>query len=186
MNKLFNILLTLNATLLLVIVFLVQKTYTLGYFFQNCNILTKLPNCVSYVIYFFVPFILTGISILLSSKLGKDEFKKDDIICIENANNIFLPSYLGYFFVALSINNWESLVFVYSVLFIFTYKSQALYFNPCFLLLGFHFYNVMTKKGTTLFLISKQKYRNPDEVIIATSYRINDYTFIERGGLWIK
>lgn len=180
MNKLFKILLTLNSTLLLVVVFLVQKSYTLGYFFKNYDILIKLPNCISYVIYSFIPIILTGISILLTSKLGKDEFKKGSIICIENANNIFLPSYLGYFFVALSISNWETLVFVYIVLFIFTYNSQALYFNPLFLLFGFKFYNIKTKKGTAIFLISKNKYRNPDEVIIETSYRINNYTFISK------
>jgi hypothetical protein len=180
-NKLFKILLTLNATLLLVIVFLVQKTYTLEHFFKNCDIFVELPDWVSYITYFLIPVILTGISIKLSSFLGKDEFKEGEIICIEHANNSFLPSYLGYFFVALSINNWESLVFVYSVLFIFTYKSQALYFNPLFLLFGFEFYNIKTKKGTTVFLISRKQYRNPDEVIIKTSYRINNYTFIERG-----
>lgn len=179
MNRLFKVLLTLNATFLLVIVFLVQKTYTLKYFFHNYDALVKLPNCISYIIYFLIPIILTYISILLSSFLGKDEFKKGETIYIEQANNTFLPSYLGYFFVALSINNWESLMFVYILLFIFTYKSQALYFNPFFLLFGFKFYNIKTKKGTTIFLISKRKYITPDEVIIKTSYRINNYTFIE-------
>jgi hypothetical protein len=119
--------------------------------------------------------------ILLSYFLGKDEFKKGEIVRVENANNTFLPSYLGYFFVALSINNWEALMYIYVVLFIFTYKSQALYFNPLFLLFGFEFYNIQTKKGASIFLISKKKYKTPDEVVIKISYRINNYTFIERG-----
>ncbi len=180
MNRLFRILLTLNATLLLVIVFLVQNTYTFGHFFPGITWLVNLPHIVSYVLYFAIPVILTGTSILLSPLLGKDEFKKGDIISIEHANNSFLPSYLGYFFVALSIANWESLLFVYCILFIFTYKSQALYFNPLFLLFGFEFYNVKTLKGTTVFLISRNNYRYPGEVEIEKAFRINNYTFIER------
>jgi len=181
LNTLFKILLTSSSTFLLVIVFLVQKSYTLGYFFQSCLKLVKLPNWISYIVYFLIPIILTGMCILLSYFLGKDEFKKGEIVRVENANNTFLPSYLGYFFVALSINNWEALMYIYVVLFIFTYKSQALYFNPLFLLFGFEFYNIQTKKGASIFLISKKKYKTPDEVVIKISYRINNYTFIERG-----
>ncbi|MBE0354513.1 hypothetical protein PPHE_a2181 [Pseudoalteromonas phenolica O-BC30] len=100
---------------------------------------------------------------------------------IEHANNSFLPSYLGYFFVALSISNWETLFFVYGVLFIFTFLSQALYFNPLFLLFGFEFYNIKTKNGTAIFLISRNKYKKPNEIDIEKAHRINNYTFIERG-----
>lgn len=100
---------------------------------------------------------------------------------IEHANNSFLPSYLGYFFVALSINSFQTLVFVYLILFIFTYRSQALYFNPLFLLYGYEFYNVSTSSHVTLFLISKESFRTPKEVVIDKVYRINDYTLIDRG-----
>lgn len=181
MNRLFRILLTINATLLLVIVFLVQKTYSLGFFFPTVTWFLTVPHYLSYLLYFLVPVLLTGLSILLSPHLSNDAFKKGEIISIEHANNSFLPSYLGYFFVALSIVNLESLFFVYSILFIFTYKSQALYFNPLFLLYGYEFYNVKTQKGTTVFLISRKKYRNPEDVEIEKAYRINNYTFIERG-----
>ncbi len=194
MNRLFRLLLTLNATFLPVIVFFVQQKHTLGYFFPNTVWLTKLHyflsndldfnesviHFISYTFYFIIPTILTKVSIRLSSRLSKDKFNKGDIISIEHANNSFLPSYLGYFFVALSISHWESLFFVYCILFMFTYKSQALYFNPLFLLFGYEFYNVKTRKGSTLFLISRAKYRIPDDVEIETAYRINNYTFIER------
>jgi hypothetical protein len=113
--------------------------------------------------------------------LGKDEFKAGKVASIEHANNSFLPSYLGYFFVALSIGNWETLWFVYGVLFVFTFLSQALYFNPLFLLFGYEFYNIATKNGTAIFLISKERYKKPDDIQIPLAYRINNYTFIERG-----
>lgn len=181
-NTIYRLLLTFNATSLLVIIFLVQKTYTLGYFFPKCTFLVGMPNFVSYIGYFLVPVLLTGLSILLSYLLGKDDFKPHEVSCIEHANNSFLPSYLGYFFVALSVSSWETLSFVYGVLFLFTFLSQALYFNPLFLLFGFEFYNITTKNGTSIFLITRHKYKNPDEVDVPVANRINNYTFIERGG----
>jgi|SRR5690554_4864187 len=183
-NVAFRILLTFNATSLLVIIFMVQKGYTLNYFLAyvaNLDWLNTLPNAVSYVLYILVPLLSTGLSILLSSKLGKDDFKQGEVASIEHANNSFLPSYLGYFFVALSIGNWETLWFVYAVLFVFTFLSQALYFNPLFLMFGYEFYNITTKNGTVIFLISRHKYKKPDEVVVSTAFRINNYTFIERG-----
>jgi hypothetical protein len=127
-----------------------------------------------------VPIILTWLSLFLSKYLGKDDFKAGEITDIEHANNSFLPSYLGYFFVALSISDWQALFFVYSILFVFTFLSQALYFNPIFLLFRYEFYNVKTKSGTTIFLISRAQYKMPKDVIISTARRINNYTFIER------
>jgi hypothetical protein len=183
-NTAFRLQLTFNATSLLMIIFLVQNGYTLEHLFAGItwlNWVSSLPNAVSYLLYFLIPVLSTGASILLSSRLGEDTFKLGEVESIEHANNSFLPSYLGYFFVALSIENWETLWFVYSVLFIFTFLSQALYFNPLFLLFGYEFYNIKTKNGTAIFLISRHKYKRPDEIEIPNAYRINNYTFIERG-----
>ena len=180
-NFAYRLLLTITATSLLLIIFVVQKGYTFGYFFDKCTYLIELPNAISYVVYLLVPVALTELSIFLSKHLGKDEFKAGEVIAIEHANNSFLPSYLGYFFVALSVGNWETLVFVYGVLFVFTFLSQALYFNPLFLLFGFEFYNIKTKSGASIFLISRKHYKTPDDVEIEKAYRINNYTFIERG-----
>lgn len=181
LNFLFRLLLTFNATSLLVIIFLVQKGYTLGYFFPQNTYTLSLPPLFAYAFYLLVPVMLTGFSITLSSQLGRDSFKAGEATSIEHANNSFLPSYLGYFFVALSVPNWETLAFVYGVLFMFTFLSQALYFNPLFLLFGFEFYNITTKNGAAIFLISREHYKTPNEVVVSVANRINNYTFIERG-----
>lgn len=123
---------------------------------------------------------ITQIALWVSSFLSRDVFTKGSVAAIENANNTFLPSYLGYFFVALSVSDDLTLVFVYIIIFLFTCFSQALYFNPIFLLLGYKFYNVTTKKGTVVFLVSKNNFRAPDDVEINTAYRINNYTFLEK------
>jgi hypothetical protein len=164
-----------------VIIFLVQKGYALEHFLPGNVWLERFPNAVSYFLYILVPVLFTGLSILLSSWLGKDVFRRGEVESIEHANNSFLPSYLGYFFVALGVGNWETLWFVYCVLFIFTFLSQALYFNPIFLIFGYEFYNIKTKNGTAIFLISRHKYKKPDQIDIPIAFRINNYTFIERG-----
>lgn len=182
-NILFRLLLTFNATSLLVIVFFVQKKFTLGYFLQfypQVSFLRDLHPFISYFLYFMIPVLLTALSIFLSRGLSSDDFKEGDVVSIEHANNSFLPSYLGYFFVALSISSWSALFFVYGILFIFTFLSQALYFNPLFLIFRYEFYNIQTKGGASIFLISKYKYKTPKQIVISRAFRINDYTFIER------
>lgn len=126
-----------------------------------------------------VPIVLTGLSIVLSRWLSKDAFEEGDLVSIGHANNSFLPSYLGYFFVALSVPNESTLGFVYATLFLFTFKSQALYFNPLFLLYGYSFYDAETRNGTSIFLITKKSYRMPKAIEIFNVRRINGYTFLE-------
>ena len=178
-NIAFRLLLTFNATSLLVIIFCIQNNFSVKYFYPH-PVTVGMPDYLSYLAYTIAPVLLTWLSLALSSFLGKDEFKEGETETIEHANNSFLPSYLGYFFVALSISDWQALIFVYGILFIFTFLSQALYFNPIFLLFGYEFYNVKTQSGTTIFLISRERYKKPSTVIIPVARRINDYTFIER------
>ena len=101
---------------------------------------------------------------------------------LEHANNAYLPSYLGYFFVALSVPDVETLVFVFLILFVFTYFSQTIYFNPLFLLWKRHFYYVTTENNIKIFLITRKVLRKPSDVHFENLKRINNYTFIDNGG----
>ena len=183
LNTLFRFLLTFNATFLLVIIFLVQSSINLDKIFLywwGFNFLPNHSNYISYAVYMVFLLSLTRLSIWLSSKLGEDNFNSGEVIRVEYANNSFLPSYLGYFFVALSIQSWETLGFVYTLLFVFTFFSQALYFNPLFLVFGYNFYDITTKNGIVLFLISREEFKAPESINISAN-RINDYTFIDGG-----
>lgn len=173
MNFIYRFLLTLNATSLLIVIFLIKEQFR-----------EHVPDNSTYnylisVVYILTPLILTFIIIKLCSKLSKTSFNKGEISSIEHANNSFLPSYLSYFFVALSIADMNTLIFVYSILFLFTFYSQALYFNPLFLIFGFEFYNLKTTNGASIFLISRTRYKTPTEIEVDIAYSINDYTFIE-------
>lgn len=174
LTSLLRVLLTFNATSLLIVIYQVKDPFLLAE-------VSGIPRYLFNIGLLSAPMLLTGLSIWLVRWLGKDSFSAGQIISIEYANNAFLPSYLGYFFVALSVPNLETLVFVYGILFAFTYFSQALYFNPYFLIYGFKFYNVTTAKGTVVFLITTKDYRVPSEIVIQEARRINGYTLLEKG-----
>lgn len=177
MSFIYRVLLTFNATSLILVVFMINKGTTINNLHE---VLTRLPNCVSYLIYFLVPILLTYFSLKLSNLLGTSNIVKGSIMEIENANNAFLPSYLGYFFVALSISSCETLIFAFLILFVFTFLSQTLYFNPLFLIYGYHFYNVSTNNKAKLFIISKNEIIKVDDVEFSKLKRINNFTFIDK------
>lgn len=177
LNLIFRLFLTFNATSLFVIVYLVNQGKVLGDF---CSRLEFLPDLVSYAVYFLIPILLTGLSILLSGKLSGDLINSGGVKGIEQANNSFMPSYLGYFFVALSVQSCHIFIFVYILIFLFTYLSQTHYFNPIFLLFRFNFYYLTTDKEIRIFLITRSKLRDATDLEFKSLKRINDFTFIEK------
>jgi hypothetical protein len=122
---------------------------------------------------------LTYISLLLSKKLAIENLNEGDIINVEYANDAFLPSYLGYFFVALDVPNSETLWFVYPLIYLFTFLSQTLYFNPLFLVFNYHFYNLTTVNNVRIFMITKKKFKDPSTVSFPYLVRLNDFTYID-------
>lgn len=188
LNFIFRLLLTFNATSLILVVYTVKERYVLSCLFPKLDFL---PDYVSYLVYFLIPIFLTFISLIVANGLDSDsiEFEKDEdkekginspIKEIEQANNAFLPSYLGYFFVALSVPYCDTLIFVFGILFIFTFLSQTLYFNPLFLFFGYHFYYLTTDNNIRIFIITRQKLKDPKKESFSKLKRINNFTFIDK------
>lgn len=151
------------------------------YLIKEAIVIPVLPQSmswVSYLVYLLTPVLIARIWIGLSRYMPacSIECKLDQV---ELASHAFLPSYLGYFFVALSIPNAETLVYVYIVIWLFTHLSQALSFNPLFLLFGYQFYFVTIEDGTKIFLITKQNMKAYQDVDLLNLRRINDFTFID-------
>lgn len=96
-NLAYRFLLTISATSLLLIIFAVQKGYTIGFFFDQCTYLVELSNTVSYALYLLIPIFFTGLSIFLSKFLGKDEFKTGDACFCKYWDNFHnMPALLIY------------------------------------------------------------------------------------------
>lgn len=109
---------------------------------------------------------------------SKYDIKEGSITEIEYANESFLPSYLGYFFVALSISNNQLFIVLFFIIFIFTYKSKLAHFNPIFLILGYKYY-YYSSDGVKSLLVTKKKIKRPKELVVKKMYRLNDFTYIE-------
>lgn len=172
MKYLYQLFLAFNSTWLIVVVFLVKENYR--FIFLN-----KFSNYYSWVLFVLIPIILTALSFIIAHTLPKDQLKSHSIKEIESANNNFLPIYLGYFFVSLSVNSIPTLVVIFTIIFVFTYLSQTFYFNPIFLLFGYHFYFIKTTHNVKIFIITKKKIKTPREYNFENLRRINNYTFIE-------
>lgn len=169
----YRCILTLNSTILLIAVYLIKEQVVLP--------IPNLNENYSYGIYILLTVLFSGICLLISNFLGEDVIE-GGIVDIEPANNSYLPSYLGYFFIALSVNNKFTLAWVFVLIFIFTFNSQTLFFNPMFLLFGFKFYYVTTDSGLKIFVISRKNIRSLKGLRFTNLRRINDYTFIDWRG----
>lgn len=161
-----------NSTWLIAVVFLVKDKYIFTF-------LEDYSMYYSWGLFIMIPILLTVLSFLIARKLPKDNLQRDSVVEIELANNNFLPTYLGYFFVSLGVNDIPTLTAVFLIIYIFTYLSQTLYFNPIFLLFGYHFYFMKTSANIKIFLITKRQLKTPGNDSFNNLRRINNYTFIE-------
>lgn len=168
-----NLMLTLSASAYVIVIFLIKEELILDF-------LPEQLEHISYIIYLIIPALIAWLCLCLSKHLpacGMDCSIEE----VELASHSFLPNYLGYFFVALSVPNVTTLIYIYAVIFVFTHLSKALSFNPLFLLLGYQFYFVTGEDGTKIFLITKQKMKSYLDAELNNLRRINDFTFIDMG-----
>lgn len=165
----YKILLTIDATILFLFLYLVKNKLWI-------------PYCgkISVVIYLGIILIFTFIC-LQSKVILKKGSIEGNIIDISLANDSYMANYLGYFCVALSLSkDWVILGVVYAIVFVFTYKSQSLFYNPLFLLFGYNFYYIHDQEGMKVFVISKKKdIRSCENLSFSRVRKVNDFTFID-------
>lgn len=170
-RTMFNILLTFSASSYIIVVFLIKEGISFPVF-------PNLDQCIFYIVLLIVPVFIAGICIKISKHLPTYSMECE-IKEVELASHSFLPNYLGYFFVALSIPNIETFLFIYVVIFVFVHLSQALSFNPLFLLFKYQFYFITGEDGTRIFLITRQEMKSYKDVDLGDLRKINDFTFID-------
>lgn len=194
MKVLFRLLLSISATALMPFIYLVNQGITLEKFYaehsvwlyDNCIIFASCLTWLcsfkifSYIIYLIIVLLFSLLMLFLTNFLEYDSISHENIESIELSENNFLPVYLGYFFVGLSLSQNENPIYIYSILVLFSFISNSVYFNPIFMIFKYKFYTVKRKNGIIIFLISKEIYRTKNELCIKKVRRINDYTFIER------
>lgn len=141
--------------------------------------LQHIPAIFSYLTYMAICIFLAWLSLSLAKGLSNDTLSQGSIKEIEQANDAFLPSYLGYFFVALSVPNFQIFCIVFAIIVILIFFSRAAYFNPLYFLFGFRFYYVVTARNVKILIISKRKLKTPEEASFSRIKRVNDFTFLD-------
>jgi superfamily I DNA and/or RNA helicase len=197
MVYIFRLFLILNSLSLSFLIFAINKNMTLDWiepiFYKACTVIIKqdilipfinnnfysLLNLSSYIFYFICIILLSMISIYLIDLLSDDSIEEDTLTNIEPANDAFLPSYLGYFFVALSIPNIEMFFVVFGIIAIFIYYSKISYFNPLFFIFGFKFFYVINSNNVKILLITKKELKTTESASFSHLKRITNYTFID-------
>lgn len=177
MAVLFRVFLTISSLCLIFAVFLASLKFNL--LAQLHSTLEQMPDMASYVFYFLCAVLIARISIYFTSFLENDVIPEDSFSIIESANDSYLPIYLGYFFVALSIQDYTVFIFVFGIIYIFTFYSQVTYFNPMFFLFGYRFYYAINKNNIKILLITRRHLKNPAAASFQNVKRINDFTFID-------
>lgn len=175
-DYLFKLFLTLNSLALSLLVFLIKEEVTIN---SVHSYLSILPAIISYLFYFEIVLVLTWASMHFTKCLETDTIDKTSISVIEPANDAFLPSYLGYFFVALSAPNIAVFLYVFGIICVFIYHSRISYFNPIFLLIGFNFYYITTNNNTKILVITQKQLKEPKNAEFNNLKRINNYTFMD-------
>lgn len=170
MNYIYRGLLTLEACSWMLIVFVVKDKTTLY------GMAPLLLACIIAAITLLLAFLSLKLSKLLGSESDIEGCRECELV-----DGSFLPVYLGYFFVSLSVPDWSVMAVVFVIVFVFTYLSQTQVFNPLFLLFGYHYYHIITKNGSAIFVIANGTVlRNAETIHIGNLRRINNMSFIER------
>lgn len=172
-NLLYHIFLIADSISLLWVIYFIKTGCN---FFSFTNSFAGI--IITDILLILPPIIITLVLLFLTRFLQSDSID-GDITYIESADSNFLPIYLGYFFVALSIPNFYVLIWVTILLSILIYISQISYYNPLFYLFKYRFYYVYSSNSIKTFIITKDVIRDSKDISFRNLKRINDFTFID-------
>lgn len=180
MKSVYRIFLTLNATSLMILVYLIKEECWICCFGKW-----------SIAIYFLGLLIYTKICLTMCVCLKKASIERK-IQQISIATDGYITAFLGLFFVALSIPAKDGTTFwaVFLILNAFIYNSQTIYFNPLLCLFGYNFYEILTDLGTRVYVITQEKnIKGTSGLEFSQLRKINEFTYLDeekKNGLFIS
>ena len=144
-----------------------------------------------YAVYLLFLGVIIGITWgsirFISKKLDKIPYFKDQIIIFEHANDFYLPIYLGYSFVAISLPTFKSFILFFILMLLLLCRTRFFYFNPLFLILGYKFYFLVNNDKSKILLITKKEIKklddifDPSDITLKESIeliRLNNHTYL--------
>ena len=127
--------------------------------------------------FFLISFLVSLLCLFLARYLGRDEIHSVAKISLVDQGGCFLALLL-LIIASIAPDNMSFLI-CYVGVFLLHFQTQNQFFNPWFLLVGYHHYRVSTNLGTEIFLIIKGAViRRPDDCAFDNLRRINNSTFV--------
>ncbi len=178
MLVLYKLFFTLVSLLLLAVIYLINSSIEIGRL-TGLHLWFDMPAIVSYLIYIVGSLFLTWLCTLAFSKMETISLQSTNIKGIESADSTFVPMYLAYVFVGVSIQNEISLILCYLLIAIICFFAQNYYFNPLFYILGYRYYFVINSADKKLLIMTKKHIYLGQEIDFANLKRLNDYSYVD-------
>lgn len=189
---------TMSSTSVIIPIYFIKIRYT---FFHSPSCITISDNLLFIIhvfVYMAIPILLTLLGFWMMKKMGtNDELKKsngckENLFRITPAETSNLPTYLGYFFIALSIPgvvvagaheqpSWPILFAVYFILNGLLALSEKSFFNPL-VMIRYNFYNVLVNDQVEILVISRKDIEKDegDEVEFPHLLKVTETIFIDK------
>lgn len=149
---------SITSTLLLPSIYFIKSSYWMILADTNRGIWLNI------MLYLLIPVILSFVFILFFKKVSAKDSIENEVKSIEPVNNEYIPIYLGYIFISVSIPNpcagevdWITLGIIYFLINLIITQSRSLCFNPLFILFGYGYYAIITGSNVKLYIITRRK-----------------------------
>ena len=189
---------TMSSTSVIFPIYFIKIRYTFFHFPDCITIGDSLLFVIHIVLYMAIPFLLTLLGFWIMKKLGtNDELmrsngNKENLFRVIPAETSNLPTYLGYFFIALSIPgvsvngtpeqpSWPILFAVYIILNGLLALSEKSFFNPL-VMVRYNFYNVLVNNQVEILVISRKEIKKDggNEVEFPHLLKVTETIFIDK------
>ncbi len=150
------------------------------HFIIKSNFIKNNSCLLSKLLFLLLPFIMSLLTIFLAHLFNKERIESK-ITSVEEISIDFIPTYIGYFFVALSFsekNKIVNVVLIFSILFVFTLVGSKHLFNPLFYFFRYKLYKVKTEDGFESVIYSRKDISIGDSLKTFNIHRINNFTYI--------
>lgn len=137
------------------------------------------PAIVSYIIYIATSIFLSWLCTLAFPKLESMHLSTVNIKIVESADYTFIPMYLAYVFIGISVHGDMSFILCYLLISVLCFCSQSYYFNPLFYVLGYRYYFVTNSLNKKVLVITKKHIYLGQNVDFPNLKRLNDYTYVD-------
>ena len=189
---------TMSSTSVIIPIYFIKIRYT---FFHSPSCITISDNLLFIIhvfVYMAIPILLTLLGFGMMKIMGTNDKLMRSNGCYENhfritpAETSNLPTYLGFFFIALSIPgvvvagaheqpSWPILFAVYFILNGLLALSEKSFFNPL-VMIRYNFYNVLVNDQVEILVISRKDIEKDegDEVEFPHLLKVTETIFIDK------